>query len=303
MIGYSSMTILSFTKQLNMPKSRKKNKRSAAKKIQEEKRSSPGANSLQEVDVKGIGPVHALIDTGCNGCAIRRDFLPDAMISKIIQKSGTGTLFDGSKADFSGRIDLLVTCLGKKVKMRFFVTDALSFPLILGASWIRKSRAILQSDGTTLGVKLGGERENKGVKKNCPSPYVPVHVDEIGLSEVSALVDTGCRKSSVRKDLLSNLHMSKAIPSSTNIILANNQQVELLESIGLNVTYQGVTTYIERVHVVSKMDDPFVLGMDWIHKTRVVIESDGSQILVSQKPFEEGCASATVLQFNFSDIL
>lgn len=279
------MTILSFPKQLNMPKSRKKNKRSATKMIQEEKRNLLGAISLHEVDVKGIGPAYALIDTGCNGCAIRRDFLPDALISKIIQKSGTGVLFDGSRADFSGRINLLVRCLGNTVRMYFFVADALSYPLILGNSWIRKSRVILQSDGTTLGIKLGEIKQNKGVKKSCPSPYVPVHVDETRLSEVSALVDTGCRKSSVRKDLLSNLQMSKAIPSSTNIILANNQQVELLESISLNVTYQGVTTYIETVHVVSKMDDPLVLGMDWIHKTRVVIESDGSQIMVSQKSF------------------
>ena len=51
----------------------------------------------------------------------------------------------------------------------------------------------------------------------------------------------------------------------------------------MEFTYQGVTTCIENVNVVSEMDDEIIFGRDWIHKTRVVIQSDGSKIIVSNQ--------------------
>ncbi len=75
----------------------------------------------------------------------------------------------------------------------------------------------------------------------------------------------------------------KAVLTSSSRYLANGTQVKELGFINLNITFQGVTTCIENVAIASKMvGKDLILGMDWIDKTRVVIQSDGSEIIVSQ---------------------
>ncbi len=71
--------------------------------------------------------------------------------SKFFTKVG---LLDKSVMDILGCVDLRVSYLGNIVEMCFYVIAELSVPLILGANWIMKSGATLQSDGTELGVTV-----------------------------------------------------------------------------------------------------------------------------------------------------
>ena len=119
---------------------------------------------IETVNVSGIGPVDALIDSGCEGgCLIRRDLLTDSMMSKFEPMAATATLSNKSKLEISGCITLKVIFLGETVETTFFVATELSSPMILGATWIRMSGAILQSDGKRLRVTLGGRKEKKAV--------------------------------------------------------------------------------------------------------------------------------------------
>jgi len=153
--------------------------------------------------------------------------------------------------------------------------------LVLGTTWIWKSGAILQSDGRRIGVTLGGKEETKGCRTDmCPKPFVSVDVDGIG--RLKALVDTGYSKSSIGRVLLTDMQMSKGIPTSNIRVLANGTQIKELGFVSLNITFQGITTCIENVAVASRLNYELILGMDWIDQTRVVIQSDGLEIIVSQ---------------------
>jgi len=241
---------------------------------------------IETVNVNGIGPLGALIDSGGAGCLIRRDLLTDSMMSKFVPKASYIKLFDGSNMGILGRINLEVCFLGKTVEIPFWVSAELSKPIILGTNWIRKSGAILQSDGKRLRVTLGGRKEEKAVLflqgrlNDCSSPRISVDVDEIG--EVSALVDTGATPSCIRRDLLSDIQKSEIIPTSAEATISNGKKVKIEGLVSLNVTFQGIATRIEDVHVVSGENSPFILGMGWINKTRATIQSDGLDIIVSQ---------------------
>jgi len=234
------------------------------------------------IDVGGIGPVNdALIDSGSDFCIIRRDQLTDAIIAKIKPTKCTAKLTDESIMTFLGEVDLNVSYRGSKtVKMNFLVVHEWIVPMILGANWIMKSRATLQSDGKELGVTFGGKKE-----KFCWSkwffvrPFVTVNVDRIGL--LKALVDTGATNSSIRSDLLTtDLKLTK-MPTYNSVVAGNGNITKPEGLVSLNVKYQEITTSIENVNIKSKAPDPFTLGVDWIHKTRVVIQSNGRKIIVS----------------------
>ena len=54
--------------------------------------------------------------------------------------------------------------------------------------------------------------------------------------------------------------------------------------VSLNVTYEGMTTYLEDVHIVSEIDypkDELILGMNWVNKSRVVMQANGTSATVS----------------------
>lgn len=231
---------------------------------------------LQTMDVDGIGLVSTLIDSGSNDCLIRRELLTDSIMEKIKPTKAKGTLYDGSGLDILGSIILPVQYLDKKFQIPFYVVAGLSDPMILGTNWIRYSGAILQSDGTKLVVTLGGKKQLEGCGPDCSFPYVSVEMD--GFGTATARVDTGCGTSSIRRDLLPNFQMLK---SSDVTILANGKEVKIPNSLSMDYTYQGITTCLENVNIVSEMDDEIIFGMDWIHKTRAVIQSDGSKIVVS----------------------
>lgn len=242
---------------------------------------------IYNVKVDEIGPVDALIDSGCNTCVVKRDVLTSDSIKSKITPGPLDSLSsaDGSEMEVLGRVNLRVSFLGKTVEIPFDVVAETIVPMILGTTWIRKSRAILQSDGVKLAVTLGGKEENPGCSTDkCPSPYVPVHVDGIGV--ISALVDTGYSKCTVREDILTELQMSQAIQTSgTGIYLANGNHVKEqaeLYMVSLNITFEGITTCMKNVDIVADMEDKLVLGMDWLDQTRAVIQSDGSEIIVSQ---------------------
>ena len=242
------------------------------------------------VKVDGIvEPVDALIDSGCNACLVRKEVLPDSIKFEIepwtsySNYSSSVTLSYGSPMDVLGRVNLRVSCLGKTVELPFYVVTELDLPMTLGTTWIRKSRAILQSDGSKLGVTFGGKKEKKGCRTDvCPSPYVSVKVNGID-KVISTLVDTGATGSYIKREIVTEPMKSKAIPTYNTAIIANGTQIEeLTELISLNITFEGIATSIKNVHIASKVDDQLVLGMDWIHQTRAVIQSDGSNIIVAQ---------------------
>jgi len=243
-----------------------------------------------KVKVSGIVRlVDALIDSGSNICAVKRDVLPDSIKSKIkpwtssSNFSSFATLSDGNPIEVLGRVNLRVSCLGKTVELPFSVVAELDLPMLLGTVWIRKSRAMLQSDGKKLGVTFGGKKEKKGWRMDvCHSPYVSVKVDGID-KVISALVDTGATESSIKREIVTEFHTSKAIPTYNSTTLANGKEIEELTGlVSLKITFQGIVTCIENVDITSNINDQLVLGMDWIHKTHAVIQSDGSRIIVSQ---------------------
>ncbi len=244
--------------------------------------------------VDGIdGLLECLIDSGAEICLVRRDVLTDSIKSKIKPLTDNkARLPNGSRMDLLGYVYLCVTYLGKTVTLLFFVVaESFTLPMILGTTWIRKSGAILQSDGRQLGVTFGGKEEIKGCRTDyCSSPRVSVDVDGIdGL--VTALVDTGASGCAVRRDQLTDDQMSKVISTTSTSITANGAQREALGLVSFDVTFQGITTRIENVKIVSKSNHQLVLGMDWIDQTRAVIQSDGSEIIVSQPdstPEKEG---------------
>jgi len=233
-------------------------------------------------EVGDIGPIVSLVDSGCNTCLVRRDVLIDSIKSKITPETGTATLYDGSKVESLGYIRLPVTYLGKTVELDFYVHAELSHPMILGTTWIRRSSAILKSDGTKLGVTFGGKEENPDCSTEtcCSLPYVSVDVDGI-VNVSSALVDTGASKSSIKRDILKEDQKLKVVPTSESSIIGSGTKITTLEMVSLNITVQEKTTCIENVAIPSKMGEKLILGMDWIHQTRAVIQSDGSKIIVS----------------------
>jgi len=243
-------------------------------------------NKVSRVEVSEIGTVDALIDSGSAISVVARDVLSDPIKSKITRGTcKTGTLLDGSEIDLLGRVNLTVSYLGRTVALPFYVVDKLFVPMVLGTTWIRKSRAVLQSDGRQLGVTFSGKKEKLWSKwfcrtDHCFTPRVPVNVEGVGM--VSALVDTGAFYCSIKRDMLTEIQMSKAVPTSRTRIMANGSKTKTVGLVGLNITFQEITTCIENVDIASKLDDQLVLGMDWIHKTRAVIQSDGSKIIVSQ---------------------
>ncbi len=241
-----------------------------------------------EIEGNGIGLSNVLIDTGCTSCFVRRDDLTDSMKSKIepVGNHSAASLIDGSKMDVLGYVYLCVSYLGKTVELPCFVVAELSHPMILGTTWIHKSGAILKSDGTKLGVTFNGKEENiiaGDTTEYCfPSPSALVEVERIN-DLVSALIDTGASKSLIKKDILTDDQKSKATQISTISTIADGKQIkELTELVSLNITFQDIPTFMEKVYIPSHLDDQLVLGMDWIHQTRAVIQSDGSKIVVSQ---------------------
>jgi len=61
---------------------------------------------------------NVVIDSGSQCCTIRKDRLPDSIISKMKPPNTTARLSDGSKIEFLGRVvNLCVTYLGRTVEM------------------------------------------------------------------------------------------------------------------------------------------------------------------------------------------
>jgi len=98
--------------------------------------------------------------------------------------------------------------------------------------------------------------------------------------KVRAQVDSGCPTSCIRRDQLTELQKSKATSTSGTSYLANGTKTEELGHIRLNITFQGKTICLN-VDVASESDEKLRLGLDWIDQTRAVIQSDGSNIIVS----------------------
>ncbi len=173
-----------------------------------------------------------------------------------------------------------VSIQGEAVEINFYVTDEFICPMILGANWIMKSGAILQSDGTKFEVAFGGKKEKVWFSKRfCTRPHTMVEVDGIG--KVEALVDSGAACSVIRRDVLTDSQMSKAIPASDIVVAANGNQIKTDGLVSLNVTHHGIKTCMETIQIQSSMSSPVILGMDWIHRTGVVIKSDGWKLIAS----------------------
>jgi len=238
------------------------------------------------IKVDGIGLVNdVLIDSGSTVCLIREDMLTDSigLTDKIKKTTTFATLIDGSIMNFLGSVDLCVTYLDQKVEMPFLVSSKESNSrMILGANWIVKSRAILQSDGTELRVTFGGKKQKKFLIGYKPKPLVSVKVDGIDGLVKDALVDTGATGSSIRRDLLTKELESAIIPTDHTTTKADGKKINVEGYVSLNITHDKMTTCIKNVRVKSNMLNPLNLGMDWIHKTRVVIQSDGYKLTASQ---------------------
>lgn len=271
------------TKSTSDDRESKKANQEEEKLIMEEVNENRKSGPIITVEVSGIGHVGALVASGSAACIIKRELLTESIKSKIKPlANATATLSDGSKMDLLGRVNLIVTYLGKTAELPFYVVSELLFPMILGTTWIRKSGAILQSDGGKLRVALGGKKEKEGFRMDiCSSPRVLVDVDGIGI--VRAMVGTGCSNSFINRDTLTELQKSKATPSSCITILANGTEVKNeLGHVSLNITFEGLTTCIENVEIIdSNMNDQLFLGRDWIEQAHAVIQSDGSKIIAS----------------------
>ena len=244
---------------------------------------------LQKVYVGFIGSVKTMIDSGYGGCAISLDLPTDSMVSQIDPEGRNclSALRDPSKPFFLGYVHLDVSYLGKTVKkLLFSVWNKLEVPMILGARWICKSRAILQSDdGTEIKVSLS-EKRKKWYSKlfskdddniNYLATKVSVEVD--GTGSVRARISTNRLHSVIRRDQLTDLQLSNLIPTSD----ATRKRSKVEGHVSLDVTYAGMTIREENVRVVSESDypaDKLILGMNWINKSRVVIQSKGSKITV-----------------------
>ena len=241
---------------------------------------------LQTAHVDGIGMVKTLIEVGYSGCAISLDLLTDSIISEIdsVSHCEPFSLRDLSKKFDLGFVNLDVSYLDKTVtKLLFRVVNKLHVPMILGASWICKSNAILQSDGSKLKVLFGEKKKNPWYWEllgtdyeygNCIPTRVSVEVDDGVFGPVRARISTGNSQSCIRKELLTELQLSKLIPISD----------EIKGLVSLNVTYEGMATYLEDVHVVSEIDypeDELILGMNWVNKSRVVMQANGTNVTVS----------------------
>lgn len=246
------------------------------------------------VYVGGIGPIKTTIDSDYVGCAISLDLLTDAIISKVdpINKNCLFALHDPNKKFVLGYVDLDVNYLGQTVKkLPFYVVNKLDVPMILGASWIGKSCAILQSDGTKLQVLLGEKKKRKWYSElfgtDDDDNYLPsgvsVEVDDGGIGPLRARVSTGIAQSVIGRDLLTELQLSKVIQINDTASTWTNDELKIDGPVSLNVTYEGMKTCVENVLVVSGLDYPSMLflGMDWINKSRVVIQAKGSNITVS----------------------
>jgi len=215
---------------------------------------------IYRFDVDEIGQVDALIDTGATACIVRINVLADSMKSKIIKPSTAAKvlkLFDGiSKMDILGYVFLRVSYLNNKnVKLPFLVVDeSCNLPMILGNNWIRKSRAVLQTDGTKLAVTFGGKEERMEARfsfsYNCYSPKVSVYVDGID-KEKKAMVDSGSKSSFIRSDILTEPQKEKAIPTSDRSTMANNAELKGVEKIiRLKITFGGNITWISSSVIV-----------------------------------------------------
>ncbi len=153
-----------------------------------------------------------------------------------------------------------------------------------------KSRAVLQSDGTELGVTFGGKEQNNRLTEHRSQPLVSVNVDGIDGLVKDALVDTGANGSSIRRSLLTDELQHAIIQTDRTTTKADGKKSNIEGLVSLNIKHSGITTCIENVRVKSNMPHPLNLGMDWIHKTRVVIQSDGCKLTASQpdlQPKEE----------------
>ncbi len=245
------------------------------------------------VYVGGIGPVKTLFDSDYAGCAISFDLLTKSIVSKVdpINKNCLFALHDPNKKCLLGYVDLEVSYLGKTLKLPFYVVNKLDVPMILGASWIGQSRAILQSDGTKLEVLFGEKKKSKWYSElfctdddeNYKTTEVSVELDDGGIGPVRARVSTGLSQSVIGIDLLTDQQLSKVIQISKTASRWANKEFKIDGFVSLNVTYEGVTTCVERVRVGSGLDYPSILflGMDWINKSRVVIQAKGSNLTVS----------------------
>ena len=120
---------------------------------------------------------------------------------------------------------------------------------------------------------------------NLPT-VAAVWLDCKPIEPVKAWISTGLSYSVIRRELLTDLQLSNLIPTSDTTVSTywQSKRLKVDGLVSLNITLQGMTTCVENVRVVSEMDDPSMLlflGMDWINKSRVVIQSKRSKITVS----------------------
>jgi len=248
--------------------------------VKSESPSNAGDQPTVTVKVDGLGKIDAQIHTSKTSCVILKSVLTKAIASKIQPlkiKTAVGLL---------GSVNLQVTYLDKAVEVTFLVFHHLpsNCPVILGLHWIQRSRATLRSDGKRLRVTFSKKKEKnqRPQQLSASCPHVPVKVDGIK-GVIPALVDTGCQKSAIRENLLTDqqMAMAKGVPSYIMEDIANGAKVNKLGVVNLNVTYKEKTASIETVEITLKQHEPLILGMDWFHRSRAVIKSDGSDISVS----------------------
>lgn len=225
------------------------------------------------VNVKEIGKMVALVDTGATGmCLIRKDCLTEAI--NIIPSNVECIQVNGSRVELNlGCVHLTVTLLGRTLTMPFYITEKMEGNvIILGVNWMLEMGISLQSDGTMFRLSLAGVK-NKGNEKSCYQSLIQVGMKGVG--QVKTFVDTGAGISLVRADTLNEKTMSRMVPTSINVLATNGNKTNVLGSVNLHITYSGKSTLIENVCVLSEMPYPFILGVEWIHKTRVIIQSSG----------------------------
>jgi len=200
-------------------------------------------------DVGEVGRIESFIDTGSDGCWIRKECLPPTVLSnKMIHPSKTARQgFDGSTETILGDVFLDITILGRTVQVRVHVmSTVVSAKLCLGIDWIRKMGIVLRPNGSRYYITLkGGKRERADQLSCCSLPIFRMNVD--GISEqVNTLVDTGSPVSMVCVSILTETILSTMFQAPKKLRSSNGEDTNSLGCVSLVVTHLGAATREKR---------------------------------------------------------
>lgn len=132
------------------------------------------------VEVKGIGTVCGLVDSGAGTCVIRLDVIQNRISYTVPEKLLVLTVANGAQMVVLGHVSLDITFMGRIVRLNnVWVVKECNFPFILGVNWIIAAGIMIRSNGRQLVVqcekslvksakkklKKAGEAMKKGSKK------------------------------------------------------------------------------------------------------------------------------------------